>query len=389
MASLQPWTREGSAWKRNTGGMESFYVSITPPDGQFEYLGRPTDLEQALKDGWISLRHEIPSLASTVSGNTRVCDFPDGVNVAQWASRTFQVHEETTAEQLFARLRSLSSITLHYLPKTQQLVINAPHSLINGRGILYLYNALFTQLSNQCAPTGAVGELSPTENELLGLKNVPSEQNIQAAQSLLSRFGSPNPPVRMPNVNFDQVPGDAARTQLKLSPEATKAVVAACKERGITVTAAWHAALILTVREIQASAGEDGRTFTTFTNFDLRRWFPKSFDAARIFAGPYHIALPFSVDMDNKTFKDIAQDLTKEYKNPMEFADGDVNFIPSVITACEEIFKAGPAPSSTPILSSMGVIDNYLKRQQGDWRIEDYWLADTMLSAEIQSFLWT
>ncbi|KPM43912.1 hypothetical protein AK830_g2614 [Neonectria ditissima] len=399
MAS-QPWTRTGNAWQRSTGGMESFYASITTPDGQvghwiiccvvqFEYLGQPIDLEKTLRDGWISLRHKYPGLASTVSGNTRVCEAPEEANIDEWTKKTFRVDEDTTAEQLFARLRSISSITLHYLPKTRELVINAPHSLIDGRGVIYLYNALFSQLANPQGTTGNITGLPPTENKLLGLNSVSSEQNIQAAQNLLSRFANPKLPVRMPNVNFDQTPGDAARAQLKIPSGATAAIVAACKERGFTVTAAWHAALILAVREIQAAAGEDGSAFTTFTNFDLRRWFPESFDAAGIFAGPYHIALPVSVDLDGKEFVEIARDLSKNYKDPMAFAQGDLNFIPPTIAACEEIFKMGPAPSSTPVLSSMGVIDNYLKRNQGDWKICEYWLADTMLSAEIQSFLWT
>lgn len=283
MKSLQPWSQVGNVWQRGTGSMESFYGFIASPEGQighwiiccvvrFEYVGLPINLEQALRQAWTSLRYRFPSLESTVSDDTRFCETPGNPAAEQWMKKTYQIHEETTADELFARLRSISHITLHYLPETKQLVINAPHSLIDGRGILHLYNELFNQLANPNQVTAAdIGPLPPTENDLLGLRAVPTELDVQACQKLLSRFANPSPLVRMPNVKFDQAPGDAARVELKLSQEMTESIIAACKRNSITVTAAWHAAVVLAVSEIQATAGETGSTFTSFTNFDMRR----------------------------------------------------------------------------------------------------------------------
>ena len=62
---------------------------------------------------------------------------------------SFQAHDGIAADELFSAFKSQISITLHFLRDTDQLMIRAPHSLIDRRGTLYLYHILFTALSRQ------------------------------------------------------------------------------------------------------------------------------------------------------------------------------------------------------------------------------------------------
>ncbi|WQF79038.1 hypothetical protein CDEST_04052 [Colletotrichum destructivum] len=49
----------------------------------------------------------------------------------------------------------------------------------------------------------------------------------------------------------------------------------------------------------------------------------------------------------------------------------------------------GVLPSSTPSLSSMGPVDEYLKPRYGDWEISNFWFSSTMTTGDFQMYQWT
>lgn len=60
------------------------------------------------------------------------------------------------------------------------------------------------------------------------------------------------------------------------------------------------------------------------------------------------------------------------------------------MAASKQLLEAGAVPpSSTPSLSSMGVVEELLAREYGDWELTDFWISSTMLTGDIQMYLWT
>ena len=265
MAAAYPWIEDNGVWRRKLGSMESFYLTLASPEGQpvhwmigccvsIAYCGNDSvDIEKALRQGWKDTRRDFPSIAAVVDPATRemVVRSDDASTVEQWLQRSFKVHHGITADELFSAFKSQFYTTLHFLRDANQLVIQAPHTLIDGRGILYLFHALFTAMSKQSGDH-ANGDLrkgppnlTRPYDEWLGILSVPSEKNVKEAESIFQRILLQEKPIRLPGVDFASQPRKPVHRDLGLSEETTRAVIDACKRKGITVTSAWHAALAM------------------------------------------------------------------------------------------------------------------------------------------------
>lgn len=278
-AAAYPWTSQDGVWRRKLGSMESFYLTLASPEGSpvhwmigcsvsISYLGKnPSfDIENAVRQAWKATRWDFPNIAAVVEPSTEemvVRVGPDEEEEEAWLRKSFQVHDDgITADELFASFKSQFCITLHFLRHANELVIQAPHALIDGRGILYLYHALFTALSKQSqssqenhyhsngnlnAKTGPPNLTKPYD-EWLSVSAQPSEKNIKDAETLFQRILVQDKPIALPGVDFARAPQKAVHRELMLSEESTTAIVEACKREGVSVTSAWHAALAMAVQ---------------------------------------------------------------------------------------------------------------------------------------------
>ncbi len=278
-AAAYPWTSQDGVWRRKLGSMESFYLTLASPEGSpvhwmigcsvsISYLGKESsvNIANAVRQAWKATRRDFPNIAAVVEPSTAemvVRVEPDDDEEEAWLRKSFQVHYDgITADELFASFRSQFCTTLHFLRHANELVIQAPHALIDGRGILYLYHALFTALSKQSQSSQenhhhsngnldtkrAPPNLTKPYDEWLSVSAQPSEKNIKQAESLFQRILGQDKPIALPGVDFARVPRKAVHRDLVLSEESTAAVVEACKREGVSVTSAWHAALAMAVQ---------------------------------------------------------------------------------------------------------------------------------------------
>ncbi|RYP81461.1 hypothetical protein DL770_005894 [Monosporascus sp. CRB-9-2] len=399
------WINQGDAWRRKLGSMESFYLSLASPEGQpvhwmigcsvtIKNHADAVDTEEALREAWKSIRRDFPCVGAVVDPPSREIVVREDADTEEWLQKSFRVHDGTTADELFSAFRSQFHITLHYLRDTNQLLLQSPHTLIDGRGMLYLYHALFTALSTQPGDgsqdyeTTGSPNLSKPYDEWLGVSAVPSQKNLADAQSIFQRVLQQERPIRLPGVNFATTPQRPVHRDLEMTEEATSSIIGACKEKGVSVTSAWHAALALAT---QSAAGEEGTSYVQFTTIDLRRHFPSSFIPHKHSIGSLQTALPFTADLGkDSTFDALSQSLHKQYKTPFAFADNDFSYLAPYMAMSRQILESGGVPpSSTPSLSSMGVVDDYLQRRYGDWEISKFWVSSTMMTGDFQMYLWT
>ncbi|KAI9927007.1 hypothetical protein ASPWEDRAFT_177463 [Aspergillus wentii DTO 134E9] len=412
MAAAYPWSQQDGAWRRKLGSMESFYLTLASPEGapvhwmigcgvSIAYRGNDSvDIANALRQAWKETRRDFPNITAVVDTNTRemVVGSDESTAVEEWLQKSFQVHDGISADELFSAFKSQFCITLHFLRDTNEVVIQAPHALIDGRGILYLYHALFTTLSRQSedhsnginAHTGPLNLTRPYD-DWLGVSAIPSEKSVKDAQSIFQRILMQQKPIRLPGVDFGRVPQKTVHRDLALTEETTQSIIESCKQKGVSVTSAWHAALVMATQKIQSSTGEEGTSYTQFTTIDLRRHFPPPFNPHQHSIGSLQTALPLPIDFStDNTFESISQSLHKQYKNPFVFADNDFGYLGPYMAMSKQILESGGAPpSSTPYLSSMGVVDDFLQPRYGDWELDDFWVSSTMLTGDFQMYLWT
>lgn len=264
------WTEvEEGVWRRKLGSMESFYLTLASPEGQpvhwmigccvsIAYHGAGNaNMEQALRAAWETVRGYFPSVSAVVDRASREMVVDTKAPTTSWAHDTFVAHDGITADQLFASFTSQLHMTLHYLRDAGQLVIQAPHVLLDGRGALYLYHALFTALTNpsgeprpRCSNNQAteLPNLTKPYDSWLGVLEEPSQKNGQDAESIFRRVLLQKHPIRLPRVDFTAEPRKTVHRDLQLSDKVTAAIVAACKQTGVSVTSAWHAALAMATK---------------------------------------------------------------------------------------------------------------------------------------------
>ncbi|GAB0133145.1 hypothetical protein EsDP_00001560 [Epichloe bromicola] len=144
---------------------------------------------------------------------------------------------------------------------------------------------------------------------------------------------------------------------------------------------------------LQLEQEEAGTSYVQFTTIDLRRWFPEPFQKERDSIASLQTALPFAVDChQGSSFESISRGLRDEYKRPFSFANGDLGWLgPPGMAVYGQMVAGGEVPpsSSTPYLSSMGVVDHVLDSRYGDRELSKYWVSSTMMTGDFEVYLWT
>lgn len=400
------WQQSGSHWERQSTAMETIYTAISSgvPDGspahwvvssglKFTYNGSDSDasLTSQFRRAWLDMRRRFPNMAAKSSGGKRIFTPLANTDAEDWLKQTFRVHTDVSIDELLANAIKNPHIVLHFLPKSQHLLLQATHDFIDGRGSLYLWDAFFATLAG--IESEIIGEdvsrLPLSEDQLLDTPQQPSERDLQGVERFLDRCVVTEP-IGMP-VSVSNPPGPNFRRELRLDVDLSQSVIRACKAKGVTVTSAWHAASILTTQKIQGEAAghSAGNAFSAFTNFDMRTYFPADFKPRENPIGTYHVGYPFRIERPGERgFNDILQEIQWEYKTT--FTADKLKFMPAVVQPALELFSKAPAPSSTPIHSSIGILEKFMQHAYGaEWAVEDVWIADNMLTPEIISFLWS
>ncbi|KAJ2971816.1 hypothetical protein NQ176_g7512 [Zarea fungicola] len=398
MTAKHPWEYKNGRWEQDAGFMTRFYASITPAVGQpmhwmiasvvkFQYKGDSRNVGDVLRNAWLEMRHKFPVIASQVVGSKKVYEIANDHTLAAWLESSFRV-KTGTVNDAFKTMTNVPYITLNYFPASNEIMIASPHTYADGRGLLYLVDAFFAAASNP--GTFKFGDeharLPPNEDTLLSLPEVITEGHYQKAGQTLGLLMQSDP-IRMPVEDMTVPPGEVSREELKISAPLSGRIVAACKDRGYTVTSAWHTAVVLAVAKLQAAAGQVGKVYSSFSNYDLRSVFPSSFEPRHQPISCYHTGLPLAVTPEGKSFDAISSEIRSVYKTALS-VETAASF-PAVSKLAIDAFSAGLPPSSTPVLSSIGVLERFMGHSFGsEWEIEDFWMADCMLSAEVEMFLW-
>ncbi|KAK9789973.1 putative Condensation domain-containing protein [Seiridium cardinale] len=251
-----------------------------------------------------------------------------------------------------------------------------------------------------------VARLPPRSDDLLDTAERQPGRGEQRASEILAPLTNMHTPITVPVPK--PLPPCSQRNallELKLSARTTQAISAACNAQRLSVTAAWHAAAVLATQSLQAKRNAAsgagpvaGTQFACFGNLNLRRYFPAQDPA--VLPDAYalsnrHGVLPYVVEPEGKTFAQLARELAAFYQQDLPKADPEVwSALGPMIRVLVPDFVQPQLEETTPALSSLGVIDNFIGNLyagadgQGDWRVEDVWFGDTVTGPRLECFMW-
>jgi hypothetical protein len=115
-------------------------------------------------------------------------------------------------------------------------------------GLLMLLDRYLNALANSVTENITFGDevnrLAPPLAEVLGVPDKPTPEQTEKVTSLLMAYATKVPGIG-PVSKVNRAPAGICRnTRLTFPPQTTEAIVQVCKEKGITVTSAVHAAYI-------------------------------------------------------------------------------------------------------------------------------------------------
>lgn len=374
-------------WERPSNGMEGYFVvsghfSASHCDGRQHYtlffrlrvdLNLP-DVEAALRQAWKQLRYEQPHIATTVEGMTRVYEVPENDAALQaWLDATFIVSSASSAEELRGNVSPVDKATLYYMPQSSELVFRAPHHAIDGIGALLLLHSYMSAVATPKPDAELVfgdepTRLPPAVEEVLGHPNPPRQDMVDKATALMAGGLSALPGVG-PISHVGVVPSGPSRsTELVLPAKETADLIQACKNKGISVTTAVHAAY---VQAVVQNADPSGTTshYASVSSFDFRRFLPEPYSTSRFAASLYYSPFPFKLELP-ASFAQAAQALDQHYKATFNNSPETQELSGSLTRALREIvqtpeFLASPVARDA-LVSSLGITERQLQRSYGD-----------------------
>ena len=391
-------------FERPFDGIERFYKACAIGEGPLEPLSitavaklrlnvPASDIAGALRHVWKTIRYDNPQIACTEQSDTNVYVVPDETALTTWIENTFFIVPSQNADSLLPTFTRSPSATLHYLPQTSEVVVHCSHSRMDGIGALRLLHQLFTALAEPRTISFGTEfkNLSPGLFDAVGVQTGVTPEIQQTTTELLTTLGSGQPSLGLSKMTSNQIPGPTRRRELKLGIHKTHAAVKACKDLGLGVTAAVHAAVILATQQLSPPE-HAGRKYTSWCLVDLRPFCQPPYNSAAPVA-LYHGSTPTTIAPSS--FLPNARELQSVYKQ--SWHPSQSNRIAGFSHFCETLasFMSQPSPPnaelpSEPILSSLGVVDRYIQSNYGDKvEVKDFWMAVEILTRQVELCVWT
>ncbi|KAJ5689395.1 hypothetical protein N7462_003787 [Penicillium macrosclerotiorum] len=371
----------------------------------------PTAVE--VQNSWKALRKEHPQIAAIADErNSRLTyNVPSPAELEAWVQRTFIVEDDgSSASGLYENLPPTSALELHYLPGTSELLFRTPHWRIDGHGLLHLQNSLLRIIAEGpprtvCLDGSEAAHLVISQDEACSAPSKVTPSITAAADAELSTIFDGQPSLTLPtqpNI-IAKAPG---RLVSKISTETTQCLLSACKARGISVTTAAHAALIVAMVPYTqhnfdpATRGQGGGQLTGFNTISLRKYLPPPWNGPDAAVSVYHIGIPYTLDLgETNTFESIAAVLGSLYKR--NFGEEDPRNIFAFLSEyLRKILTLFLMPAPDPLkeaaqadISSLGVLNDYLLcRHEGKnmtIEVEDWWISQEVIDRVLRTNIWT
>ena len=364
---------------------------------KFRHDSSAANTKTALKHAWRTLRYLQPQMAASLRGNCMVYETPLLDDLESWMAETFLVETVLSVDELFGSPRPSSLPTLYYFPKTSTVLFCSSHWRIDAIGATSLMNLLFKLLAEplEIPFVDESRNLSPGRDEAAILPHYISQEEDNAATSLLMEYTTNLPSLGLPVELVNEVFGACCRIETRLSLATTASIVAACKTKDITVTTAIHAAMLVALQEMSSSTSP-GERYTSWGTFNYRPHLdPDYTDPAANPVTSMLCALPISFITSN--FHENASTLKTFYAQLQDpFNSSTIHAILAPYTEKQAAMIKEPLPRGVPqptepLLVSLGILNRYLDGKYGRGAVEitDFWLASLVLTRQPLFYVWT
>ncbi|KAI1302736.1 hypothetical protein F5Y03DRAFT_407447 [Xylaria venustula] len=362
------------------------------------------DLASHFRRAWAHLRFQHPNLAAESAPDNKnlIYTVPDDEEALDvWVSQTFSVatHASSSAE-IIATFQPSPYAKLIYIPRSGELVGHTSHWRSDGIGAILLLDALLSIASEPLAgpaslPWGTeVKRLAPSIEEAAAIPKDSTPALKEGGAAALATFSHAAGAVGIPSIGTNTLPGGTRSAAVILDPATTEKVIVACKEKGVSVTAAVHASV---AGANYALANEEDRNkhYTSTVRFALRPYLPEPYSTPAYAASLYTTGWMKRVEPGSSWTERLGQ-YQSEYQKGItrEFLDSHREYAAQLDEMIQNLSQneGGENPSDVDI-SSIGVAEKLIRRSYGTpeagFDVTAVSVGVEMLSRQAVTFVWT
>ncbi|KAI1826122.1 hypothetical protein F4861DRAFT_135081 [Xylaria intraflava] len=397
-------------WERPLDGLEGYFfvsanLSASLCGGREHYTlfskieleTAQSDVTPALKHAWKQMRYEQPQIATTTTteGMKKVYEVPDTKALEEWLASTFIVSPASDANELHESVTPIKQCTLYYLPNSSQVVFRGHHYTIDGMGVLWFWHSFLEALKSPATDIKFGDEpirLAPPMEKTLGFPEQPTQELSDKALALFMNWAGSIPGIGPVSQVGVAASGRCHNTELVFPPDITNALTTACKDKGVTVTAAIHAAYIKTISKYADPASKQSE-YVTATQFNLRSYLPAPYNSSKYAVSLYYSPLPYKVALP-ASYWDLAKSLHEYYQTSFEGKPEALELkghFTRVLCGAVQTpeFLASPVPKDA-LVSSLGIAEHYMQREYGSGiKVKDFQIGVDVVLGMSMFFFYT
>ena len=350
---------------------------------------------------WKTLRFDHPSIAvHAVDEKTLEYVIPDNATLNNWASETFHVVKDKTAEDLIQEIKPGFYVTLTYLPKSNEILAHTAHWRTDGIGVLLLIDAFFdlvirpTLTDPDTLVWGQeVTRLAPAVEDAANMLRVPTDAVKTLSQKCVETFYQAAGAVGIPYAGeATTLPSGTKSCHLAFSASESTSIVGQCKARGFSVTSAVHAS-VAAANFALASAENKDKNYTSTIRFSLRPYLPEPYSTPAYASGLYTTGWMKAVPA-SASWIDNTKAYNNEYRNGLskEYIDSHRQYALGLGDLIRTMPQGGDPPSDVDI-SSIGIAENLIMPFKGTpdrgVEVQSISVGVEILTRQCVCFVWT
>ncbi|KAI9653981.1 MAG: hypothetical protein M1821_006842 [Bathelium mastoideum] len=371
-------------------GLEHWGVSTV---GKIDHKLPDGDIIPSLRRAWRAVRYYHPEVAATIKDGSWIYEVPDESSCEAWLEESFIVEPASaTSETLIPSLGIPFKPTVHYLPGSSEIILYVSHKQIDAIGGLKLLSRLLELVAEPTDPAfgGEGRNLYPSFEALAGCPEQSTPDAEAVAKEAFSNT-SHLPSVGLPyKGDMATLPGRPACEGITLAEKVSKALVRACKEKGISVTAAVAAAVTMVSYELTPWPEAKSRNLTPLVPLNLRPHLPVSEYNPADAVTSYTTGLLPTVP-PGKTWSEYAASFNAQIRKV--YSKEFINALRAYGELWAPAFAMAPPPDIPPpsdvCLSSLGIVDPHFQRVTGKIKIKSVRVEVQMLTRQVTLYLWT
>ncbi|KAK6078945.1 hypothetical protein SCUP234_05871 [Seiridium cupressi] len=373
---------------------------------QFRETSSAHETENALRGAWKALRNVYPGLAVIPDGITKKIFNAGDPSLEKWTDETFIVERNKDVDGVVAEYPLKGLPSMYYFPKTAEIMFLASHWRIDGIGTCMLLDRFFALLAGESVDSMSDGGISSLRRISPSMEDAFGAPPIAESDTELENFARNYIDDHHRNAlhagglsyrgSITTPPAKAADTTVVIDGASTTVLVNACKERGISVTSAVHAALANTVFALSPDSPE---RYSTVLSVNMRNYLPQPYDGKEHAVQVYVSGITPSVTRQS-SFEDKAKYLTSSYKD--WYSEKFFRAMKLIYQYhSDALFKPKPRPENAPppkppsnvLLSSLGVVDKTIRSEHGEGaqsvKVTGFRFGVSMMTRQMLLYVWT